>query len=248
MIHKAISLLKYFLLISTITPFILFATPNFPKRATTGKNQNSAGYSLDQAKYIASKEEQNNLAAKKTKDQINAANLKLVENLMDLDYKVSSPPYELYQRSYTPANSHLPPVYFKSFYLADAFKAVVSNDINLLRALLNQSKFINGQNKDGDTILIHSINYYRLDIARLLLARGANIDAVNNRNRTALHYAAALGDFDLVKLLLSMGANFNLFDDLNMLAKDYAQNLHNEQIVWLISAYENRQKLIIKIK
>ena len=40
-----------------------------------------------------------------------------VKQLSGLNYKTQTPPKKLYNRNYSPTNKHLPPVYFKSYYL-----------------------------------------------------------------------------------------------------------------------------------
>jgi hypothetical protein len=168
---------------------------------------------------------------------------KLVNQLMDINYHTQNPPKKLYDREYSLYNKHLPPVYFKSYYLALAFKAVEKDDRNALNAVLAKYNFLNGQNKDGDTILIHSVQYNKLNSSRILLAKGAYVDAVNNRKRTALHYAAALGNIELVKLLLSMGADYTLIDDLNMTALDYASSNKQTVAEEIINQYIRQNEL-----
>ena len=165
-----------------------------------------------------------------------------VNKISSLDYHTQNPPQKLYNRSPTIYNKHLPPVYFKSYYLSLAFKAAERNDNNGLNAVLAQFNFLNGQNKDGDTILMSAIQHNSLNVARLLLAKGAYIDAVNHRKRTALHYAATLGELDLIKLLLSMGADYTLVDDREMTAMDYAHANHQPEAAEMIGQYIEQNK------
>ena len=161
----------------------------------------------------------------------------LVAKLANINYNTHTPPKQLYDHNLTPANNHLPPVYFKSYYLEATFNAIKKNDYNKLRALLAKFDFLNGQNENGDTILIAAIQHHSLNSARILLTKGAYINAVNDRKRTALHYAAALGDEDSIKLLLTMGANFNLKDDQGMTALDYAQANYKNNASNIIETY-----------
>jgi hypothetical protein len=167
----------------------------------------------------------------------------LVDHLSHIDYHTQNPPKKLYERKPDNSNKHIPPVYFKSYYLALTFKAAEKNDNNGLNAVLSKYNFLNGQNKDGDTVLMHATQYNSLDSARLLLAKGAYVDAVNHRNRTALHYAATLGNLELIKLLLSMGANYTLTDDTNMTAVDYALANGQNAAAAMIKQYIEQNKL-----
>ena len=176
-------------------------------------------------------------ASKKQLEKYNKEQEKLVNELLQLNYNTYAPPKQLYDSASDASNKHLPPVYLKSDYFNMAFKAVEKDDENALRAALSGSNFLNQQNKDGDTILIHAVQSGSINSARILLAKSASVDIANNRQRTALHYAAALGNVDLVKLLLSMGAKPNLKDDMDMTPADYATLEENIQVKDMINKY-----------
>lgn len=162
----------------------------------------------------------------------------LVNQLIELDYKTKIPPKQLYQRQDTKDNKHLPPVYFKSYYLSLAFNAVKNDDLNALRAVLDNYNFLNGQNKDGDTLLIYAIEQNSINSARVLLARGAFVNGVNSRGRTPLHYAATIGNLEMVKLLLTMGADPEIMDDVGMKAEEYAISSNNKQAADMIRKFD----------
>ncbi len=165
-----------------------------------------------------------------------------VNEIANIDYHTQNPPKKLYDRSPSIYNKHLPPVYFKSYYLSLAFKAAERNDNDGLNAVLAQFNFLNGQNKDGDTILMSAIQHNSINVARLLIAKGAYVDAVNHRKRTALHYAATLGELNLIKLLLSMGADYTLTDDHDMTAIDYAHANQQPKAAEMIQQYIEQNK------
>lgn len=165
----------------------------------------------------------------------------LVNKLMDIDYKTQNPPEKLYNREITNSNKHLPPVYFKSYYLSLAFKAVEKDEVNNLRAVLDKFSFINGQNTQGDTILMAAVQNNSINCARVLIGKGAYLDATNQRKRTALHYAATLGNAPMAKLLLTSGADYSLGDDREMTALDYAIAQNKAELIQLIEDYDNNQ-------
>ena len=190
---------------------------------------------------LAKEEEKSKVAEiiAENKDEIERGErAKLVNQLMDLDYNTKSPPKQLYNRKNIQENQHLPPVYFKSYYLSLAFKAAENDNVNDLQAALSRYDFLNGQNKDGDTILMYAVQYHSMNVARVVLAKGAYVNGVNNRKRTALHYAATLGDLDLIKLLLTMGADSFIQDDLGKTASDYAEASNHQDAFVLIKTYE----------
>lgn len=179
----------------------------------------------------------------KIKDQHRRRNGEdFIIRLMGINYKNQVPPKKLYERPYSPTNLHLPPVYFKSYYLYLAFNAAAKDDLKGLNAVLNRYNLLNGQNKDGDTVLMYAIQNNSINSARLLLAKGAYVDAVNHRRRTALHYAAALGNKELTKLLLSMGSDYTLKDDNDMTAVDYAYSSNNAEVAKIIEKYIEQNK------
>ncbi|MEK6734354.1 MAG: ankyrin repeat domain-containing protein [Pseudomonadota bacterium] len=172
-----------------------------------------------------------NLNKQKTEDAL------FVSELLKLNYQIQNPPKKLYDRPPSNSNAHLPPVYFKSYYLSLAFKAAEENNINALNAVFVKYKYLNAQNIDGDTILMKAVQSNSLNVARSLLAKGAYVNAANHRDRTALHYAAILGNSALLKLLLSTGADFTLTDDRGLTPMDYAIASKQNISIDLINKY-----------
>lgn len=195
---------------------------------------------MQSAEAVAESPKDHDVAVIKEEDNKPEQREALINKLMDLNYNTKTPPKQLYERQDTLGNKHLPPIYFKSYYLSLAFKAIDNNDINNLRAVLMKFDFINGQNKDGDTLLIHAVETNSLNSARVLLAKGAYVNGVNNRGRTALHYAATLGNLDIIKLLLTMGADEAITDDKGLMAIDYAQANKHPDAVIMISQYKKK--------
>jgi len=227
-------------------PTALNVQPNNPRVNVPASNQIVSGvnipgnnpvgdgnYIVDNNK-IESKDEAKNdkIYEKEIKEES-----ELVDDLSNINYSINNPPSKLYERKETSNNKHLPPVYFKSYYLSLAFKAVKRDNKNDLRAVLARYGFLNGQNKDGDTILMYAIQNNSLNSGRLLLAKGAYVNAVNHRNRTALHYASTLGNVEFVKLLLTMGADYTVTDDIGMTAIDYADAAGQYEVSDMITEY-----------
>ncbi len=251
---KKIYLSLLLLVLNLASPATLFASSETQGNQVENSLKILQKPSADQIAFVKPKEEEKKeeqtitksekpQEKKSTKKENNPKDqeAKLVNKLSHLDYKTQNPPQKLYNREQTHNNQHLPPVYFKSYYLSLAFKAAEKNDIKGLNAVLSKYNFINGQNIDGDTMLMYAIQHNSLDVARLLLAKGAYVNATNQRQRTALHYAAILGELDFVKLLLSMGADYTLKDDSNMSALDYAHTTGQEKVEQMIQKYISNQ-------
>lgn len=224
--------------------------PVVVQRNLQNNTQNTPAYNkfLEEKKIeeaIKKREIESEQSAIKNRSNRKDVKLSFVNQLRSLNYKVQTPPKKLYSRNYSPINNHLPPVYFKSYYLYMAFKAAERDDQNGLNAILSHYDFLNGQNQDGDTVLMHAIKNNSLNASRLLLAKGAYVDAVNKRKRTALHYAATLGNLNLIKLLLSVGSNYTMTDDNDMTAVEYAYATKQDKAAKIIEQYieQNRHQL-----
>ena len=90
--------------------------------------------------------------------------------------------------------------------------AVISEDGELVSALLRQGADPNGRGPDGMTPLHHAASGGSLTVAVLLLSSGAGVGAKDSLGMTPLHYAAFSGHPDVAKLLLDEGAAVNARD------------------------------------
>ena len=70
-------------------------------------------------------------------------------------------------------------------------------------------KVLNCRSKNGSTVLIHSIEQRRHEVAEVLLKAKADANVQNARGMTALHVAAALAppEVELQELLILHGAD-----------------------------------------
>ncbi|KAL2834370.1 ankyrin repeat-containing domain protein [Aspergillus cavernicola] len=95
--------------------------------------------------------------------------------------------------------------------------AVFSENIDLVRTLLNRGGEINGSWHCRLSAIHWAMPYSKPNIPmlKLLLERGIDPDIGDfDRDNTALHWAAGEGDVEVVKLLLEHGADVNIADNL----------------------------------
>jgi ankyrin repeat protein len=89
--------------------------------------------------------------------------------------------------------------------------AIQSNDIDLVRVLLNAGVDVNGLpiGFSQGTALQHAVSAGNFELAEVLLDCGANVNAPprDNHGRTALQSATDKGSMELVQMLLNHGAN-----------------------------------------
>lgn len=85
--------------------------------------------------------------------------------------------------------------------------SVKNNNIRFFNELLDRRANVNHVNNFGNTALLWSSFYGRLDMVKILIERGANIDDVNNVGTTPLIWASKAGWLEIVRFLIDNGAN-----------------------------------------
>ena len=151
---KKIYLSLLLLVLNLANPATLFASSETQGNQVENSLKILQKPSADQIAFVKPKEEEKKeeqtitksekpQEKKSTKKENNPKDqeAKLVNKLSHLDYKTQNPPQKLYNREQTYNNQHLPPVYFKSYYLSLAFKAAEKNDIKGLNAVLSKYNF-----------------------------------------------------------------------------------------------------------
>lgn len=87
-------------------------------------------------------------------------------------------------------------------------RAVVNNDIDLVKSLINRGEDINsGKWTKRSTPLMLAAQNGNLEIAQILLDAGADPGKRSISGSTALHYACWQGNFEIARLLIKNGAN-----------------------------------------
>lgn len=114
---------------------------------------------------------------------------KKIKKKSNFSYKVQKLPAPIYQRDYNRNNRHLPVAIYKGDVDFSVFKAAAHDNVNGLRALLNDGRRINMRNTQGDTPLIVAIRANSMKTARLLVARGADVSLKNSYGMGALDIA-----------------------------------------------------------
>lgn len=90
--------------------------------------------------------------------------------------------------------------------------AVVMNDEELVRELLDLGADIETRDSFGSTPLMMAAYNKRRAISRLLVQCGADLTAVSANGKTVLHCAAQYGDIELVEQVLDAGVSVNAAD------------------------------------
>ncbi|XP_059176229.1 ankyrin-1-like [Physella acuta] len=116
-------------------------------------------------------------------------------------------------------------------------KAVQTNAINIVKALIEKGANINHADLKGNTAL-HFAYGGKSEIISLLLASGAKVDVKNSENETPLHVAANTSDTEMMSILIDAKANINCLDNdkktpLAICVENYLYN-GNKNIVGLL--------------
>lgn len=126
--------------------------------------------------------------------------------------------------------------------LAPLHYAVVTDNVEIIRLLLQRGAYIDIQNKnkctplhladkkevvellleyktsidapnqDQETPLFFAVRDRKIQCVRTLLEHGANVNAVSLNGSTAMHHAAMAGDVEIIKLLHQYGADIKATD------------------------------------
>jgi len=129
------------------------------------------------------------------------------------NYKTQIFPSKIYKKRYNPRNRHLPKARTIQDFDRYIFSASASDNINGLRALLDEGINPNTKNASGNTPLMAAALTGSLNTARLLLIKGAGVNIQNDLGLTALHIAASKGGNRVVKTLINAGAEVDLQDE-----------------------------------
>ncbi|XP_058809038.1 putative ankyrin repeat protein RF_0381 [Phymastichus coffea] len=90
--------------------------------------------------------------------------------------------------------------------------AVLSNNVKLIKLLLEYGANINAKNRDGKSPLYFAVECSNTKILNFLLENGARVNDKMNHGFTALHEAIIQRSEDNIELLLSHGAEVNSKD------------------------------------
>lgn len=88
------------------------------------------------------------------------------------------------------------------------YSAIRANDLQQMKAILDEGVSVNGEGPDGITPLMAAAEVGSLDAMKTLIEHGANINAKNTYGSTALTWSVT--DAKKVRLLLDHGADVNV--------------------------------------
>jgi len=104
--------------------------------------------------------------------------------------------------------------------------AIIKNNIQHVKQLLENVENINMKLKDDETLLHVAVKNKRLEIAELLLKKGIDVNAKNTYNVAPIHYMAKNKNmFAMIELLIKHNANME-----EILSGDNLRPIHIKEI------------------
>ncbi|GJQ81133.1 hypothetical protein Trydic_g10282, partial [Trypoxylus dichotomus] len=116
--------------------------------------------------------------------------------------------------------------------------ALTSNEIQIIKLLLQYGADVNYMNSNGVTPLTHAIKLKDKDVIRILLQHGADINVKDMRNQTPLCKAIDAKSTEIIELLLLNGAYVNCMDLLYRTPLVYAIATRKENVVQTLLDHE----------
>ena len=118
--------------------------------------------------------------------------------------------------------------------------AIISNQINIIKAILLRSPNLSIFDRDGHSILYYPIMFGFITIITILLKHDSEIvNVTDKRNNTPLHYAVNQNNYDIVKLLLKYNINIFTINNDGYNPFHLASSNNNNDIMKLIVDYDN---------
>lgn len=107
--------------------------------------------------------------------------------------------------------------------LKNMFKYTYNGLINIIHSYIDNNKFFNIKNNNGQTALHFNISEKNEDLIKSL-ANEIDIECVDNYNRTVLQYAAETATLTQIQALVKCGANVKIKDHINQNLLHYSRD------------------------
>jgi hypothetical protein len=171
-------------------------------------------YSKDYAKLIKDSEDNIKTEFEKLSPEKIPILPAMDKNLTNFD--TQEIPKELLDYKRSEANRHIPTIISGEDFREMARRAVIQNNLPLLRGIINEIRDPDFFVDDSRTILQLAVENNNYALVRYLLYDGASVNMSDQYLNTPLHLAVANDNEEVIELLLENGANIdsqNLFGD-----------------------------------
>jgi|JI7StandDraft_1071085.scaffolds.fasta_scaffold52841_1 uncharacterized protein len=122
-----------------------------------------------------------------------------------------------------------------NFIEAISANNIPSNNISLIKQLLNSGADINTPDKDGYTALMYSVRYNLVWLAKILIESKVDVNAQDAGGRTALMWTTLYNyPLQMAKLLIEEGADINIKDKKDRTVFDFAVMEDKPELIKLL--------------
>lgn len=127
-----------------------------------------------------------------------------------IDFNTSDIPEEIMAYKRSEENKHIPTIITTSDIQNIAKKAIITNDLAILRSIVEQTQNPDFMIDTNRTAFAFCVENSRYTLVRYMIYSGASINMRDYEGNTLLHIAIKNKDFKMIQLLLNNGADINI--------------------------------------
>ena len=142
------------------------------------------------------------------------------------DFRNVRLPSLISKKKYNKDNSHLPPAMYESEYRKILFNSVLSERLDVMRAMIKRLDSTEVRDEEGNTPLIYAVIANKLSVTKVLVGMGAQINTSNYKGISPLYIAMKNNNKDLFDYLIAKGGDGG---DINLLMLAIEEN--NSKII-----------------
>lgn len=111
------------------------------------------------------------------------------------------------KKIYDKANLHLPQVVYEDDYKKLLFQAILNQDLDTMRAIIERFKTTEVRDENGNTPLLFAVMSGKVVPAKILIGMGSAVNVTNNEGFSPVYIATKDKNASLASLLIKAGGN-----------------------------------------
>ena len=123
------------------------------------------------------------------------------------NYRQTILPDLINKKNYSNENRHLPVAIYEEEYQEILIKSIMTQDIDVMRAIIERIGTTEFRDKEGNTPLLYAVISGNIVPIKVLIGMGASVNVQNNNGVTPLYIATKDRNHTLAKYLLKSGAS-----------------------------------------
>lgn len=138
------------------------------------------------------------------------------------------------KKIYDKANLHLPQVVYEDDYKKLLFQAILNQDLDTMRAIIERFKTTEVRDENGNTPLLFAVMSGKVVPAKILIGMGSAVNVTNNEGFSPVYIATKDKNAGLASLLIKAGGNARI-------------KTHNSKTTLMTAAENNDAKMVNKL-